>query len=49
MRVLEVLYYDEFYDGIFVIYSHEEMLEWFMNPHGGRYGVLDVCLITEQE
>lgn len=36
MRFLEIVYYDAFYNGIFIIYSHEEMLEWFMNPRDGR-------------
>jgi hypothetical protein len=45
-QFLEIVYYDAAYDGIFVSYSHEEMLTV---PFGDddRYEVLEINLIIE--
>ena len=45
-QFLEVVYYDAYYNGIFVILAHEEMLTV---PFGGgdRYEVLEINLIIE--
>jgi len=45
---LKIVYYDAIYDGIFVILSHDEMLEWYLQPNEARYEVLEISLIIEE-
>jgi hypothetical protein len=46
IRFLEVVYYDAYYNGIFVILSHEEMLFAEMG-NDKRYAILELYLVIE--
>jgi len=47
MRFLEVVYYDAFYDGIFVLFCNVEMLGW-IKTKDESYMLLEVSLITDE-